>query len=175
MRDLLLRRRRMLVRHCHREAGGPPRAACQEAEQEEALEQEEASEEEDSRMSRSAFPKERTAVKPDWAALIRRHTRPARDKSDGGRFLTLKKGIIGVSIAAGSARRARIPFVSHSHGERVEEDQSRLTLDVSNEDFLVIRKTREHAVGDTSKRFTVKHYVPWDKIVELIFVERSQD
>jgi len=114
-------------------------------------------------------------VKPDWAALIKQHTRPSRDKNGGGNALTLRKGIVGVSIAAGSARRARIPFLYLARGEQVDEGQSPLTLDVSNDDFLLIRKTREQAVGDISKRFTIKHYVPWDKIVEIIFVERSED
>ena len=43
-------------------------------------------------------------MKPDWAALIKQHTRPSRDKNGGGNALTLRKGVVGVSIAAGSAR-----------------------------------------------------------------------
>ena len=116
-------------------------------------------------------------MKPDWAGLIKDHTRPTRDKAAGGNALTLKKGIVGVSIAAGSARRARIPFLFLSRDKHMGdvEDQSRFTLDVSHDDFLLIRKTQEHATGDRSRRFTVKHYVPWDKIVEIVFVEGSED
>ena len=50
-------------------------------------------------------------MKPDWAGLIKDHTRPTRDKAAGGNALTLKKGIVGVSIAAGSARRALLTLV----------------------------------------------------------------
>jgi len=123
-------------------------------------------------------------VKPDWAGVIKQHTRPVRDKTGAANLLTLRKGIVGVSIAAGTARRARIPFLFMARqpqaraaqaGTSSNAGQSGLTVDVSHDDFLVIRKTREQVAGDTSRRFTVKHYIPWEKIVEIVFVEAAEE
>jgi hypothetical protein len=42
-----------------------------------------------------------------------------------------------------------------------------ITLDLSHADFLIVDKHR----NDTAPRF--KHYIPWEKIVDIVFLEPS--
>jgi hypothetical protein len=43
-----------------------------------------------------------------------------------------------------------------------------ITLDLSNTDFLIVHKHR----GDMARKF--KHYIPWEKIVDIVFLEPSR-
>jgi hypothetical protein len=111
-------------------------------------------------------------VKPDWAELIKTHTSPGPgDEARPGTALVLKEGVIGVSIRTGSGRRTRIPFL-HRKGS-VPGSRDRLILDISNEDFLLFKKKEAYFVGGQSRHFTIKHCIPWDKIVAIVFVESA--
>ena len=98
-------------------------------------------------------------MKPDWAALIRQHTRPSRDKAAGGQALTLEKGIVGMSIAAGSARRARIPFLFLARGSKLARMRagSRSTCPMTT-----FSSSGKHATRCRRQieAFAIKHYVP---------------
>jgi hypothetical protein len=43
-----------------------------------------------------------------------------------------------------------------------------ITLDLSNTDFLIVDKQP----GDMAPQF--KHYIPWEKIVDIVFLEPSR-
>jgi len=43
-----------------------------------------------------------------------------------------------------------------------------ITLDLSNADFLVVNKH----TSDMAPKF--RHYIPWDKIVDIVFLEPSR-
>jgi hypothetical protein len=43
-----------------------------------------------------------------------------------------------------------------------------ITLDLSNSDFLIVNKQP----SDMAPKF--KHYIPWDKIVDIVFLEPSR-
>jgi hypothetical protein len=102
-----------------------------------------------------------------WQDVIKSHAEPVTKQATQFR---LKASVAGVSVVVGSPRRQRIPFL-HRRGPG-GEPTDRITLDISNNDFLVFHKKETYYVGKETQRFVHKHYIPWDKILEIVFIER---
>jgi hypothetical protein len=117
-------------------------------------------------------------VKPDWERLIKAHADPiSREGVQPGKLLTLKRGIVAMSIKTrtmGSSRSPRgqgIPFLFHRAA--TPKGIIPIEIDLSHDDFLIFCKNETYAIDGKLHLAVHKHCIPWDNISEIEFIERA--
>jgi hypothetical protein len=115
-------------------------------------------------------------MKPNWQQLIRAHSDPlVKEGVKEGTVFVLKRGIVAITIkthGSGSPRAPRgqgIPFL-FQRGP-TPRGMHRISLDLSNGDFLVYQKNESYSVAGQTYLFAHKHCIPWEHIAEIEFIE----